>query len=225
MNNSICSKSVPPHRNPPTSSSVCFVLSPLDPQTPELRGKAPPLHAKMVTTRALIHDFISILHTVCLHGYLISVLDSELGNILPPHGPLTSCSNKPHTCHRMSCSPLCFLGWFVQGPSDLAVHIPFGISSPCSSLGSPCLNGRGSVLIDSTGQDKLGSEWCLQGHSMDSSRPAGLGQGTLVLPESPPPTKGGSWYLVTQDFGFSSTIHCRVLHAPCSFAIHDRSAA
>lgn len=120
------------------------------------------------------------------------MLDSELGNVLPPCRPLTSCSNRPHTCLRISCSLLCFLWWSVQSPIDLTVRVPFGISPPCNSLGSLCLNVRGSVLIDNTGQDKLGSNWCLQGHSGDPSSQAGLGQGMPAAPRGPPISECGS---------------------------------
>ena len=54
---------------------------------------------------------------------------------------------------------------------------PFSLSPPCGSPGSHCLNVRGSMLRDNTDQDKLGSDWCLQGHFGDRSSQAGQGQG------------------------------------------------
>lgn len=197
MSNCICSQSACPslietHQPPLLFTLFFFHSEPPTPWTPELRVKGSPLHAKTVPTGALIHDFITILHTCLSAGGLISVLDSELGNFLPPHSPLTSSSNKPHTCRWMSCSLVCFLGWFVQSPSDLAVHVPFGISPPWNSQGSLCLNVRGSVLIDNTGQDKLGSNWCLQGHSGNPSSRSGAG--ALAALSGPPTNK---WWGLT----------------------------
>lgn len=97
-------------RTPPSSSSVYFYCFSTGLPTPELTGKDPPLHSRMLSTWAFIHSGRHHLHPIrCLRGDLTSVLDSKLGKILPSHRPLTFWSNRPHTCLWRSCSLLCFL--------------------------------------------------------------------------------------------------------------------
>ena len=123
--------------------------------------------------------------------YLIFMLDFELGKVALLHSPLSSHHNRPCTCRGMFCSLLLVpLVVCAKSPSDLTLCVLFGVASSCNSLGSYRLNGRGSVLIDNTDQDKLGGDWCLQGHSGDQSSWAQQGMPPAAL-RGPPISKQG----------------------------------
>lgn len=44
---------------------------------------------------------------ICLHVYLNSMLDLELGKVLVPHSPLLSYSNRPQACPPLLAQVVC----------------------------------------------------------------------------------------------------------------------
>lgn len=93
------------------------------------------------------------------------------------------------------------------------VCVLFGVAPLCNSLGSHCLNIRGSVLIDNADQDKLGSDWCFQGHPGDQS--SGAQQGVPAALSSPPTAKQGLTFAHPEPWlikrGTSQSTSCSLL--------------